>query len=73
MGHAVGPGMVTVCCTNDKEFHWINTGIQTLKIPEFNVIDSDLKTMRVGLVLTYRVTDMVNYVFNLKGDIETDG
>lgn len=63
----IGPGNLDVCCENDKKFFWINTGVQTVAFPEFNATDSNNDHLKVALVVTYRVTDLKNYIFNLKG------
>lgn len=68
-GHLVGPGTLEVCCENNKSFHWINTGVQTVRFPDFNTLDSDLKPLTVGLLVTYRITDLTNYIFNTKDKV----
>lgn len=65
-GHVVGPGKLNVCCYTKKSFYWINSGIQTVLVEDVNVTDKNLHPVNVGFVITYRITDLMNYCFNLK-------
>ena len=66
----VGPATTTVVNEDKKEFYWINTGVQTAIVDNVTVTDQDMKKAEVGLVITYRITDLMNYIFNIKADAD---
>lgn len=65
-GQVVGPGEIKVCCDRLKEFFWIDTGVQTIEINNPSFYDFNQAQQAANAVITYRIVDIVNYVFNMK-------
>ena len=62
---SLGPAKISLCCTNKKQLYWVNTGERTIELKNFPVVDKDNKEIMATILIIYRITDIVNYVFNL--------
>ena len=62
---SLGPARINLCCEKGKRLYWVDTAEKTIPVKGFKICDKDSNTTTVDFLLIYRVTDVVNYVFNL--------
>ena len=63
---SLGPAKISLCCTNRKSLHWVNTGEKTVELKRFPItLDTNETLGDADILILYRVTDIVNHVFNV--------